>query len=272
MAAACALNVETTESAGGTTTRARRPAAEPLRPYLDRGLLGFEQSSPPDRLQVWPSPTVTLMLQLSDPFRSMPRVFMSGLSVQPSAAEPAGAIRCIDLKLTPIGAHALFGIPMHQVAGLVVDFGHLVGEGHADRLVEQVAEADSWQHRLQAVEDLLLKRAAAAATHPDPRVTWCWDELRRTGGRVPIVRLAGATGWSHRHLIHRFREQVGVAPKTAARIVRFHRTVGVLQKRMDQPLAQTAVQCGYYDQAHLARELRALTGLTPVELAGSRPS
>jgi len=265
------VRMETTTSAGGVTTRARRPAAGRLRGYLDRGLVGFEQTGPPSRLRILPSPTVTLMLQLLDPFRGTPGAFVSGLSVEPSTAEPAGAIRCIDLKLTPIGAYALLGLPMHEIAGHVVDLGHLVGERRATRLLEQLIEARGWQSRLQVVEAFLVD-LSATATDPDPRMTWCWEALRRTGGRIPIVRLAHATGWSHRHLIHQFRQQVGVTPKTAARIIRFHTTIGALEKRKDQPIARTAVECGYYDQAHLARELRALAGLTPVEVALSTPT
>lgn len=50
-----------------------------------------------------------------------------------------------------------------------------------------------------------------------------WDRLASTGGRVAIGQLAAEVGWSHKHLIARFRQQVGLSPKIAARLIRLDR-------------------------------------------------
>ncbi|MGO8883630.1 MAG: helix-turn-helix domain-containing protein [Streptosporangiaceae bacterium] len=60
---------------------------------------------------------------------------------------------------------------------------------------------------------------------------------------------------------------MGLTPKAAARVVRFDRARRLLQQRALRPaqpvLARLAADCGYYDQAHLAREFRALAGCPP---------
>jgi AraC-like DNA-binding protein len=65
----------------------------------------------------------------------------------------------------------------------------------------------------------------------------------------------------------RFRTEIGLAPKEAARVVRFDRARRLLQRRVaaagPPELAALAAACGYYDQAHLAREFRALAGCPP---------
>jgi AraC-like DNA-binding protein len=86
------------------------------------------------------------------------------------------------------------------------------------------------------------------------------------GGRA----LADEVGWSRRHLIARFREQVGAPPKLVARVVRFQQVLRRLERDRDAVGAELAAACGYFDQAHLAREVRALAGLTPGELAARR--
>ena len=87
-----------------------------------------------------------------------------------------------------------------------------------------------------------------------------------------IQPLADATGWSRRHLLTRFRAQVGLAPKTAARVLRFRRAAGLLVppgsdggpgRPVPRGLADVAAECGYADHAHLVREFRALAGCTP---------
>ena len=55
--------------------------------------------------------------------------------------------------------------------------------------------------------------------------------------------------------------EVGLTPKQAARVLRFERAGGLLRSgRYD--LAMVAAEAGYYDQAHLSNEWRALAGCT----------
>jgi len=82
---------------------------------------------------------------------------------------------------------------------------------------------------------------------------------------VPVGRLARELGCSRRHLIGRFREQIGPAPKTAARLVRFQRAVRLLERDDGRRFAEIAQRCGFYDQAHMNREFRDLAGAPPGE-------
>ena len=103
--------------------------------------------------------------------------------------------------------------------------------------------------------------------HPDPRQPpVAWRQLLRTGGTARISDLAAETGWSGRHLTGRFRTEIGLTPKAAARVIRFDRARHLLiSKAADSEyrLADLAAACGYFDQAHLAREFRALAGCPP---------
>jgi hypothetical protein len=65
--------------------------------------------------------------------------------------------------------------------------------------------------------DRFLLGRLADGPRPSPEVGWAWARLMATGGAVPIGRLAGEVGWSHKQLIARFRQQIGLRPKTAAR-------------------------------------------------------
>ncbi|MGH3612757.1 MAG: hypothetical protein ACRDRK_09200 [Pseudonocardia sp.] len=75
--------------------------------------------------------------------------------------------------------------------------------------------------------------------------------LVRTTGAVGVEELAVATGWSRRHLLTRFRAQIGLAPKTAARVLRFQHAAGLLVPA---------------DHSHLVRDFRSLAGCTPSQL------
>ena len=66
---------------------------------------------------------------------------------------------------------------------------------------------------------------------PSPEVDRAWERLVASAGAAPIARVADEVGWSHKHLIARFKRQVGLRPKTAARLVRFERVLGRLDER-----------------------------------------
>ncbi|MEV6626692.1 helix-turn-helix transcriptional regulator, partial [Amycolatopsis sp. NPDC051114] len=97
---------------------------------------------------------------------------------------------------------------------------------------------------------------------PPPELGEAWRRMRGADGRVRVTDLAGEVGWSRRHLGERFRAELGLAPKQAARVLRFERA-GRLLRQGHADLAALAVECGYYDQAHLTNEWRALAGCTP---------
>ena len=85
---------------------------------------------------------------------------------------------------------------------------------------------------------------------------------RRVGRSVQIGSLGAELGWSPHRLIARFREHVGLSPKTAARVIRFDRAVASLRSGTSR-IAEVAAACGYADQAHLSREFRELGDISP---------
>jgi len=85
--------------------------------------------------------------------------------------------------------------------------------------------------------------------------------------------LADEIGWSRRHFISRFREQVGLAPKATAQVLRFNRVCGLLQQRRPgTTITDIAMACGYADHSHLTREFQHMAGCTPSDwLAAQLP-
>ena len=100
----------------------------------------------------------------------------------------------------------------------------------------------------------------AAARPPDLIVRAAAQRLRREPG-LALDRLAHDLGLGERHLRRRFGRAVGLGPKRFARIARLQRALTDAA-----PWAAVAAAHGFSDQAHLTREVRALTGLTPTAL------
>jgi AraC-like DNA-binding protein len=81
---------------------------------------------------------------------------------------------------------------------------------------------------------------------------------------TPVAQMAERTGLSARQLRRRCLPLFGYGPRRLARVLRLGRALEAA--RAGTPLAQVAAGCGYADQAHLSREVRALAGTTPAGL------
>jgi AraC-like DNA-binding protein len=190
--------------------------------------------------------------------------FVAALKDTYAITEHDGPLRGIQVDLSPLGAHMLFGVAMHELSStLVLPLEDVLG-AEMTELVERLACTPGWTARFAILDHFIIDRVQRAR-RPSPDVDWAWRRLRATGGLLPVGELARELGCSRRHLIGRFREQVGPAPKTAARLVRFQRTVRLLERHDAGRFAEIAQRCGYYDQAHMNREFRELAGTAPGE-------
>jgi AraC-like DNA-binding protein len=156
---------------------------------------------------------------------------------------------------------------MSELANQTVELEHVLPQ--ARELGERLREARRWSERFDLVDSFLTRRLAdSRPTHPG--IEWSWHHLYNTHGRAPIGGIAEALGWSHRRLIARFREQIGLTPKLLARVIRFDRAVTAIRASGVRGLAEIAFECGYSDQAHLNREFRELAGTSPTTFRAGR--
>lgn len=81
-----------------------------------------------------------------------------------------------------------------------------------------------------------------------------------------VTDLASITYLGKKQFERLFNELVGINPKEYARIVRFQKSLKLLQHYSDVNQAQLAYQCGYSDQSHFIREFKQFSGYTPLSL------
>jgi AraC-like DNA-binding protein len=156
---------------------------------------------------------------------------------------------------------------MCELTDRIVELDALLGP-QVSLLTEQMATAPSWPERFELVEAFLDARLAEARS-PSPGVEWAWRRLRETSGSIPVGSLARDLGWSRKLLRSRFREEVGLTPKMAARIIRFAGVVEKVRAAESPNWADLAAGHGYFDQAHLTRDVRAFAGMTPTGFAAA---
>jgi len=174
----------------------------------------------------------------------------------------------VQVDLTPIGAYQVFGLPMSELTNRIAETELVLGPPVVE-LEEQLACAPTWQERFSLLDSFLLRRIEESQPMSGS-IAWAIRRLELTQGLASIGSLALELGWSRKHLITRFRDQAGLPPKTMGRIFRFDRAVARIERETDFSWADLALDCGYYDQAHLIRDFVAFSGVTPTEFVRSR--
>src|SRR6266568_7529657 len=228
------------ELAGPVDEHCRYVPAEPLRRYV-AWYTGYRQRGvPPATHRGLPSPYLTLIFTLDEPLtivahpdRGQPPgefgTLLGGLHSVPALITHGGAQSGIQVALRPLGARALLGLPAGELADIDVPAEAVLG-GACAELRDRVLFAAGWRERFAILDEILLRLAAspgaaspAATGAVAPEVGWAWGQLLRSGGDLRVSELAAETGWSGRHLASRFRAEIGLTPKAAARVIRFDR-------------------------------------------------
>jgi AraC-like DNA-binding protein len=86
-------------------------------------------------------------------------------------------------------------------------------------------------------------------------------------GDVNAEELADTAQLSDRQFRRQCFQLTGLSPKTLARVLRFKNACAVLQNKPSINMAELAVDCNFFDQAHMNREFQSMTNLTPLNFA-----
>jgi AraC-like DNA-binding protein len=119
--------------------------------------------------------------------------------------------------------------------------------------------------RSSCPEERFEKLAPRLVTRPKiAEVQHAIRDLTRNYGRLPLAEFARTAGVANRQLRRSCSVHSGLAPKQLARILRFRHASNLLRASVDD-FAGLALDCGYYDQAHMIRDFRQLGGTSPAK-------
>lgn len=189
--------------------------------------------------------------------------FAAGLFAGPVEIASDGAAECVQVNFTPLGAYRFFGGAAAELCSRMVDLESVAGPG-ARRIRDRIAQTQSLSDRLELAERFI---AARLRFCPSSEIAYAYRAMANSGGAIRIARLAGEIGWSRKHFAHRFAAEIGLAPKTVARMMRFASACRLARRQSCGGWAEIAAEAGYADQPHLVREFTDLAGESPLAWA-----
>jgi len=193
--------------------------------------------------------------------------FIIGPHDEPIINVPTGFTHCVGIVTTAIGARAALGFSPAPLRGRVVPAtawpafvrvrGGILDAGRDGDpgAVGGIALAN--------VETAL----AAGLDESEPALNRCEHVvgLLERNPATPIADIADILGISHGHLDREFRRVVGIGPRTLSRVLRLRRLIASIDVYGTVAWTDLAAELGWFDQAHLIRDFKRFTGVTPTQ-------
>jgi len=187
--------------------------------------------------------------------------YVNGVTTSRFARLLEGESRVFGIKFKPGGFRPVLGKPLAAITNRSLRARLLLGPV-AEQLETLTVQASSEAPLVEAASHWL--RSVLPA--PDPaiaEVDQLVTSILEDPGILTVDALSGRTGIGKRSLQRMFREYVGVSPKWVIRRYRLHELVERLNTGIRLNLSQVALDLGYFDQAHLVNDFRAVTGYSP---------
>ena len=194
----------------------------------------------------------------ADTLRPVAPVVLTPFTVQPQRTVVQGRLRALVAELYPWGARQLLGWHATMTPDTL---DTALSASPWGREVVALVQQGEWNMAREALEAHLLR---LAGWHSEPGTGMqAAQQIYQSFGTIQIAELAEQLNLSTRTLERQFAQEVGLSPKTLARVVRFDEANTRIRMNPAVSMADLTFELGFSDQAHLTREFKALSSITP---------
>jgi AraC-like DNA-binding protein len=237
-------------------TLTREPPSADLSPWVERHWMVEWDLREPYTQELLNHPTINLAVESGS-------AGVFGIRKARDRRTIEGRGRVVGVKFRPGGFQPYFGGSVHALTNRVLPLSAVFGPAGDELAAAVRAEADQ---PFAVMEAFLRARRPA----PDPQLDTIAAIVRTMLHDPAVVRvdeLAERHAMSPRTLQRLFRRYVGVSPKWVLQRYRLHEAAERIAEGRDGDWAATALELGYFDQAHFIRDFKALIGASPAQYA-----
>jgi AraC-like DNA-binding protein len=182
-----------------------------------------------------------------------------------------GKFSLLVVVFQPYGITRLLNIPADELNNKIIPaeniFGNAVGV-----IREQCFAAKSSYEAVAMLDKYFMKLFNDSYNFQLGIANAGVDYILRNNGLLSMTMLSKYLGYQERQTERIFKASIGLSPKRFSSIVQLHYFIGMLGKSNEKKnLLQLSLEAGFYDQAHLNRNFKAFTGLTPYQYISAQP-
>ena len=177
--------------------------------------------------------------------------------------ETKGKLRLFSIVLQPFAVGTLFQIPAGEFFNRSIDASLHENGSKLKTLHAMMSECHTAQEQINLAEAYLIKNLDVVSNESYLRIGDSIRFMSQNPDGVRIPELASRACLSRKQYERLFLNHAGISPAAFSRIIRFQYALFLKEKAKTKNLTELALAAGYYDQPHMVREFRQLTGHSP---------
>ncbi len=201
-------------------------------------------------------------------FIIQPRAMVLGQTIEPFYIEPTGYVNTFAIRFYPYGFANFVTIPIKTLANKETSIEILFEKQTAEKLEQDIIQANNTEQRIKLIEDFLLKKLGEQTT-VDNIVKSTIHTLLETKGNTSISAILKEDPAKRRQLERKFVKQIGISPKQLGKVIRLQSALKLLLNKEGENLTNIAYESEYYDQAHFIKDFKEFTGVSPSAFLGN---
>ncbi len=191
----------------------------------------------------------------------VPQAFISGQSIRNYTLHLEGKIGMVGMVLKPATLYHFLGIPMYEFTEERVALD-LVLPQKAAQIISKIKSANLPKEKILVLKNLA-NELYENRNFGTEQIRYAANTILDQKGDININSLMDKLYMSRRKFERKFLEEVGVSPKSYAKIRRFGYTCSLMAGKRKVNLTQTLYRGGYYDQSHFIKDFKYFSGRTP---------
>lgn len=173
-----------------------------------------------------------------------------------------GRINLFSVTFTPQGTRQFFNIPLTEIHNRNLPLRFLAGS-IADEMEDRLFHANNFYSRVKIIEKHLMKKLDEQRRFEFQRMNRTISNISRSRGLSNIDSLASDACLSRKQFERVFSDYIGLTPLQFMRVLRFQNAIDIKAKKAEISLTELAYSSGYFDQSHMVREFKRISGHTP---------
>ncbi len=167
----------------------------------------------------------------------------------------------VGVKFKQGGAYHFLKLPMLKFSNKIINLEDVLN-GESEKLRGLIRDAGDAKEVKKVLDYYLLIKTDMISGASDI-VDFAIKQVKADGSPSLIKDLCETAKISNKHLISLFKQNVGLSPKLIQRLNKFIKVIHTIQTRKQVIWPQVAIECNYYDQAHLINDFKSFSGVSP---------
>ncbi|MCD7973197.1 MAG: helix-turn-helix domain-containing protein [Candidatus Azobacteroides sp.] len=214
------------------------------------------------RQNILPDGCVDIIFSFGDPLEnqfSLRSPYLIGTMTAPLIIHYSGKINMLGIRFKPAAITVFTKVPVFEFTNSRIDLIS-VNTLFNPEFYEMLEEAERLEEKINRLDAYFITKLSDMYV-PDERITHAVKCIRQQAGNVSVPELSREVCLCQRQFERRFKNAVGISPKSFSRITRFQEVYHKIKKKQtEETLSELAEKYGYYDHSHLIKEIRQYTG------------